>query len=76
MAFRKKPLRQVLPALEQRTEQIHARVAQSDLDRLERIEQLSGRGKSWAIRRGLELVEAELLALAKRAERPKGRTRP
>lgn len=62
-------LPQVLPPVEEQISQLHARCAQSDLDRLDRVVQLSGRSRSWALRRGLELVEAELLALAARSRR-------
>lgn len=57
---------------EQRTEQIHARVAPSDVARLERIAKLSGEGYSWAIRRGLELLELDLV---RSAARSKGKAR-
>lgn len=61
---------------EVRDKQIHARVAASDIARLERIYQLSGMGFSEAMRRGLELVERELLARHDRARSTtKGRRR-
>lgn len=60
---------------EVRDKQIHARVAASDIARLERIYQLSGMGFSEAMRRGLLLVEQELLARHDRVRSTKGRKR-
>lgn len=55
--------------------QLQVRVGQDDVDRLARIDQLTGgRGKSWAVRTALEHYEQELLALADRQRHDRKRS--
>lgn len=55
--------------------QLQVRVGQDDVDRLARIDQLTGgRGKSWAVRTALEHYERELLALADKRRHDRSRS--